>query len=285
MYRIVLFFIIVFLISCSENQSNRNNNSQIDYKSEYANTIKKYDNTYNEETKEITNRFMYVNGFRMARNMQRDSIKFDIEAFIQGFVDGLKNENLKISIDSMDAVVVEWGKYIGEKKEILNKNKEIRASVEQVKNLSEADSFLVANKEKKDVITLPSNLQYKVIKEGNGPMPSAKDYVLVHITSSFVDGTIFDDTRKSEPRVIPNEKMIAGWLEGITKMKVGSRWILYMHPTLGFGEFGIENKIPPNKFVIMDVELIKILTQAEFEEYIKKRPPTPMIPDGPVKGF
>jgi FKBP-type peptidyl-prolyl cis-trans isomerase len=285
MYKIVFIFCFLFLFSCGDKKSPNTDSGNESYNNLYADVIKKYDNTFTSEPKEVLDRFMYVNGYRMSQNMQRDSINLSLETFIQGFVDGLKEKDYKIPVDSMDAVMEEFGKFMKVRMEDLQKRREIEASVLAVKNLSEADSFLVANEKQPGVVTLPSRLQYKILKEGNGKIPSLNDAVLVHMTSSFADGTIFDDTRGGQPRAIPNERMIPGWLESITKMKEGSRWVIYMHPTLGFGESGMEGKVPPNKLTIVDVELIRIMTPEEVAEFMKKNPPKPVLPGGPIKGF
>lgn len=284
MHKYLVLFVVLFIFSCTEQNSPGNDGSSAN-PDDFKEVIQKYENTVTEKPKEVVDKFMYVNGYRMALNMMRDSLHFDIEQFIQGFIDGIKNKDTKVPIDSMDQVMADFGIYMTKRTEERAKLQSIEISVQQVVNLAEADSFLVENAKKTGVVSLPSGLQYKIIKEGTGRMPTPTDPVLVHMTSTFPDGTIFDDTRKGDPRAIPNERMIPGWLEGITKMKEGSRWILYMHPNLAFGEFGMEGKVPPNKLTIVDVELIKIMSQAEVEEHLKKNPPKPMIPGGPVKGM
>lgn len=288
MFKYFVIAVMILSIACSEKKNPANSQAKEQIKTDFAEIILKHDNTESDEPKTVLDRFMYMNGFRTAQNMVRDSLSLSLDYLIQGFVDALKGGDPKIPVDSMDAVMQQFSQFMTARVDSISKSKEIEASVAAVKNLSEAEEFLEKNKNKPGVITLPSGLQYKVLKEGTGNSPTTKDAVLVHMTSTFPDGTIFDDTRGGEPRAIPNEKMIPGWLEAITKMKEGSRWIVYMHPNLGFGESGAEGRVPPNKMTIVDVELIKIMTPEEIREFLKKNPPKPPGPGMgglPNKGF
>ncbi|MDX9790329.1 MAG: FKBP-type peptidyl-prolyl cis-trans isomerase N-terminal domain-containing protein [Candidatus Kapaibacterium sp.] len=284
MYKFLILTIAVVFISCGEKSepAKQNLSSGEIINPEFSATVKKYDNTVTDSPTDILDKFMYMNGYRMADNMLKDSLNFNLDYMIQGFVDGLKYNSSKIPTDSMDAVFQEFSDYMNVKMEAMMKRKEIEMSVLSVQNLDEAERFWEQNSKEPGVITLPSKLQYKIIQEGSGRIPTSTDHVLVHMTSTFPDGNVFDDTRTGEPRLIPNEKMIPGWLEAITKMPEGSRWVLYLHPSLAFGEFGTEGKVPPNKFTIVDVELIKIMSESEIQEYLRKNPPKPPVPGGPL---
>ncbi len=288
MFRYFVLFAMFFSIACSDKTNPDKSQDKEQLKKDFSEIIRKHDNTAPDEPKSVVDKFMYMNGYRTAQNMLRDSLSLSLDYLIQGFVDALKEGDPKIPVDSMEAVMQEFSQFMTARMDSIAKSKEIEASVAAVKNLSEAEEFLEKNKNKPGVVTLPSGLQYKVLKEGTGNSPTTMDDVLVHMTSTFPDGTIFDDTRGGEPRAIPNEKMIPGWLEAITKMKEGSRWIVYMHPNLGFGESGAEGRVPPNKMTIVDVELIKIMTPEEIKEFLKKNPPKPPGPGMgglPNKGF
>ncbi|MBX3044236.1 MAG: FKBP-type peptidyl-prolyl cis-trans isomerase [Candidatus Kapabacteria bacterium] len=284
MIKYYLLILILVLASCGESNSPQESSSASN-KEAYQQIIKKYDNTVNEVSGDIVDQFMYVNGYRTALNMMNDSLTLSLDYLVQGFVDALKSGDPKIHKDSMDNIVASFSNFLSERMDSIMKIKEIEYSVIAVQNLSEAEEFIEKNASESGVVTLPSKLQYKILKQGNGKSPTQSDYVLVHMTSTFADGTVFDDTRSGEPRAIPNERMIPGWIEGITNMQEGARWILYLHPALGFGEFGIDGKVPPNKLTIIDVELIKVMTEQEIAEYMKNNPPKPPIPGGPMGGF
>jgi len=277
-----LFFALIF-IACGEKNAPANPDSSQEFKGEYEAVIKKHDGTVKAIDNDILERFMYVNGYRTGINMKNDRLFLNVDHFIQGYIDALKDAKPLIPTDSMDAIVNDFSAFMTQRMDSIMKLKEIEASVLAVKNLSESEEFLEKNASKPGVVALPSTLQYKVIKEGTGRIPSTTDYILVHMTSSFPDGTIFDDTRSIKPRMIPNEKMFPAWLEGITKMKEGSHFILYIPPALAFGEQGVVGKVPSNKLTIADVEFIKILTPEEVNEYMKENPPPKPVIGGPIQ--
>jgi FKBP-type peptidyl-prolyl cis-trans isomerase FklB len=123
-----------------------------------------------------------------------------------------------------------------------------------------ADSFLAINKTKNGVRTLPSGLQYMVIREGTGAMPKAKDTVTVHYTGTLLDGTIFDSSvDRGEPVRFTVDGVIKGWTEALQLMKAGSRWKLFIPAELGYGNFSPPGStIPPGALLIFDVELISV---------------------------
>jgi FKBP-type peptidyl-prolyl cis-trans isomerase len=127
------------------------------------------------------------------------------------------------------------------------------------KNLKEGDDFLTANGKKEGVKTLPSGLQYKVIKSGTGRSPKATDTVKVHYNGTLTDGTVFDSSvQRGEPATFPVNQVIPGWTEALQLMKEGDKWQLYIPSKLAYGEQGAGGKIGPNSALIFDVELLSI---------------------------
>ena len=120
-------------------------------------------------------------------------------------------------------------------------------------NMAAGKKFLEENKSKPGVVELPDGLQYKVIKEGTGPMPTAEDTVSVTYSGTLIDGTPFD----SGTTEYPVSKFIKGWTEALQLMKVGSKWNVYVPSSLGYGERG-NQKIPGNSTLVFEVELHSI---------------------------
>ena len=132
-----------------------------------------------------------------------------------------------------------------------------QAAVAQ-KNKAEADFFLKQNSQKTGVVTTESGLQYEVVEQGDGPRPAATDTVTVHYRGTLLNGTEFDSSYgRGEPISFGLDRVIPGWTEGVQLMPVGSKYIFYISPELGYGEAG-GGPIPPNAALIFEVELIDI---------------------------
>lgn len=124
---------------------------------------------------------------------------------------------------------------------------------------AEGEKFLAENKKKSGVITLPSGLQYQIIKTGTGPKPVAGDQVQVHYHGTLIDGTVFDSSvDRNEPIVHSATGFISGWNEALSMMPTGSKWKLWVPSDLGYGDQGAGPSIPPGSTLIFEVELLKV---------------------------
>ena len=114
--------------------------------------------------------------------------------------------------------------------------------------------FLAANKSKEGVKTTPSGLQYKVIKQGDGPVPTPDSRVKVTYKGTLIDGTVFDQSPKGNPISFMANQVIKGWTEALTMMPVGSKWVVYIPQELAYGarEAG---QIKPFSTLIFEMEL------------------------------
>jgi peptidyl-prolyl cis-trans isomerase len=124
---------------------------------------------------------------------------------------------------------------------------------------SEGEKYLSENAQKEGVVTLPSGLQYQVLKEGNGKSPKATDKVVCHYEGMLIDGTMFDSSvQRGEPATFPLNGVIAGWTEGLQLMKEGAKYRFFIPYQLGYGERGAGASIPPFATLVFDVELIEV---------------------------
>jgi FKBP-type peptidyl-prolyl cis-trans isomerase FklB len=127
------------------------------------------------------------------------------------------------------------------------------------KNKVEGAKFLEENKKKAGIITLPSGLQYKVLRAGSGPKPLATDQVTVHYRGKLINGTIFDASYdRGEPATFGLNQVIKGWTEGLQQMQVGGKYELYIPSELGYGDQGAGEMIGPGSVLIFEIELFKI---------------------------
>jgi FKBP-type peptidyl-prolyl cis-trans isomerase FklB len=126
-------------------------------------------------------------------------------------------------------------------------------------NLKSGEAFLEQNKQRPEVQTTASGLQYEVLTEGNGPKPTATDKVKCHYHGTLVDGTVFDSSvQRGQPATFPLNMVIKGWTEALQLMSVGSKYRLFLHPSLAYGERQTGSVIGPNSTLIFDVELLGI---------------------------
>lgn len=126
-------------------------------------------------------------------------------------------------------------------------------------NKAAGEKFLADNKQKSEIKTTASGLQYQVLTDGNGKAPSATDNVTVHYRGTTIDGSEFDSSySRGAPASFPLNRVIAGWTEGLQLMKEGSKYRLFIPSQLAYGERGAGRQIGPNSALIFDVELIKV---------------------------
>lgn len=127
-------------------------------------------------------------------------------------------------------------------------------------NKKAGESFLSQNKNNPGVISLPSGLQYQVLKESTGVKPAATDKVKVHYTGTLLDGTVFDSSvQRGQPLEIPVNGVIPGWIEALQLMPVGSKWKLFIPSHLAYGDNGAGAAIKPGSTLIFEVELLDIV--------------------------
>jgi FKBP-type peptidyl-prolyl cis-trans isomerase FklB len=209
----------------------------------------------------------YAIGMNIGKNLKRDSVEIDPAVLSRALRDVLAGNKLLLTDEEAKAALTALQVEVRAKEEA-----KIKAA--GVENKKSGEAFLAANKTKEGVVTLPSGLQYKIIKEGTGPKPAAEDTVLCHYRGTLVDNTEFDSSyKRGEPLKIPVGGVIKGWTEAIQLMPVGSKWQLYIPSDLAYGDRGAPGSpIGPNSTLIFDVELISIEPKAAPKEQPKEAP-------------
>ncbi len=194
----------------------------------------------------------YSIGTDIGKNFKHQELDIDTKILEQGIRDVLDSAKLQLSEDEMKGVMENFRKGIMAKQE-----EKMKAQTES--NVKEGEAFLEENKKKEGVVTMPSGLQYKVIKNGTGPKPTAEQTVSVNYRGKFLDGKEFDNSYdRGEPVSFQVSGVIPGWTEALQLMSVGSKWELYIPSKLGYGTHGAGQVIPPNATLIFDVELLEI---------------------------
>lgn len=186
---------------------------------------------------------------------EENSSSFNKNQFLSGLITSLKNQNTAIS--KMDAnSYVQTKIEEGQAKAEAKRDEELKE--QYADKVKEGEEFLAENGKREGVVTLPSGLQYEVIKEGNGDKPTASDRVKVHYHGTLIDGTVFDSSiDRGEPTSFGVTQVIPGWTEALQLMPVGSKWKLYIPSDIAYGSRDT-GTIKPFSTLIFDVELIDI---------------------------
>ena len=189
----------------------------------------------------------YSLGLSIASNLISSGVTtINAEAFIDGLNAVFSGKMPEIMPDEANNILQDYFDKLQQAK-----GKEAKA---------EGEKFLAENKKKEGVVALPSGLQYKILTAGNGPKPKASDTVKCHYEGRLINGTVFDSSiRRNEPAEFPVSGVIAGWVEALQLMPVGSKWQLYIPSELAYGTHGAGQSIGPNQTLIFDVELLAII--------------------------
>ncbi len=192
-------------------------------------------------------KFSYAIGLGIGQNLLSMGAKdLNADDFAQAVKDVLEGNKTAITHNEAREVV---NNYFAELEKSVNE-----------KNIAQGKAFLDANRNNPNVVTLPSGLQYEVIREGNGKKPKATDRVRCHYEGTLLDGTLFDSSiKRGEPAVFGVNQVIKGWVEALQLMSEGAKWKLYIPSELAYGVQGAGDMIPPYSTLIFEVELIEVL--------------------------
>ena len=199
----------------------------------------------------------YGLGMEVGKNLKRQSIDVNPDILTRGIKDAISGDKALMTDQEIQESLTAF-----QKERRAMQEEEMKKIGE--KNGKEGEAFLVGNKKKEGVKTLPSGLQYKVIKAGTGKKPKSTDTVTTHYRGTLIDGTEFDSSyKRGQPAVFPVHGVIPGWTEALQLMEEGAKWQLFIPPKLAYGERGAGQAIGPNATLIFEVELISIQEQKQ----------------------
>ncbi len=189
----------------------------------------------------------YALGLSMGQNFLNTGIKsLNIEDFSRAIQAVYAEEKPEMSYDEAKQVINTYFEQL--QNDALEANRKI------------GEAFLAENSKNANVVTLPSGLQYEILKAGDGETPKATDSVKCHYHGTLIDGRVFDSSvKRGEPAVFGVNQVIQGWVEALQLMPKGSLWKLYIPSHLAYGERGAGEMIGPNTALIFEVELIDIV--------------------------
>ncbi len=188
----------------------------------------------------------YSLGVLMAQNLKQQGFdKVDAASLVKGFEDVVQGNALKISADEANQVVSTY--------------MQAKQAKQYEGVIAAGQQFLSENAKRPGVVTLPSGLQYEILRAGDGPKPMPQDQVTVHYEGKLLDGTIFDSSvQRGQPATFGVTQVIQGWVEALQLMPQGAKWKLFIPYNLAYGERSAGPKIGPYSTLIFEVELLKI---------------------------
>jgi FKBP-type peptidyl-prolyl cis-trans isomerase len=201
----------------------------------------------------------YAIGFRIGQRIIADhramGTPLDPATLARGLADAVRDAPPQLDEAGFRRVLSAFEKQMEEK------DRELAARMAEAgkKHLAAGQEFLATNAKQPGVVTLPSGLQYTVLKEGAGPKPKLEDVVEAHYRGTHIDGSEFDGTEpEGEPAAFPLRGVVPGWQEALPLMAVGSKWRVWLPPDLGYGEAGSPPAIEPNEVLVFEIELMGI---------------------------
>jgi FKBP-type peptidyl-prolyl cis-trans isomerase FklB len=205
------------------------------------------------ELKDNKAKASYGIGFSIGNQLKTQGLKVDPTLVARGLADCLSGGDPAVSEQELRQALEAFGREMSAQKQQSDK-------VAGERNMKEGVAFLAANRAKPGVVTLPSGLQYQVLKQGTGPTPKPTDEVFLNYRGTLLDGTEFDSSYKTgQPAKFPVGRVIPGFSEALKLMKTGSRWKIFIPSELGYRDSSPPgSKIGPNSVLTFDVDLIKI---------------------------
>src|SRR6267143_181998 len=209
-------------------------------------------------------KFSYALGMNIgtgySQGLKKQSVDVDWNLIAQGMKDAAAGSKTRLTQDEAKAV-------LNEVQTEIQKQQQEKAQQAAAANKTEGEAFLVANKSKDGVVTLPSGLQYKILTAGTGPKPSASDSVKCNYRGTLINGTEFDSSyKRGQPATFAVGQVIKAWTEALQLMPVGSKWQLFVPADLAYGEHGAGAEIGPNATLIFEVELLSIEDKTKDEK-------------------
>ncbi len=197
-------------------------------------------------------------GKKVGGQLKAQSVELDPAMVARGMRDALSGAKSAMTDEEIRATLTELRTQLQQKQAAV-------AQEASAKNKQEGEAFLAANKGKEGVVALPSGLQYKVLKQGEGKKPLATDTVQCNYRGTLIDGTEFDSSAKhgGAPATFPVNGVIKGWTEALQLMPVGSKYQLFIPSDLAYGDRGMGGSIGPGATLIFEVELVSIQEKAE----------------------
>ena len=202
--------------------------------------------------KTLKDKQSYAWGMSLGSGLHRQGMTLDPALVARGIKDAMSGGKTALTEDEARAAIQQLQNDVRQKMDA-------KAKEDSVSNRKEGEAFLAANKGKEGVVTLPSGLQYKILKAGSGAKPTATDSVTCNYRGTTLNGKEFDSSyKRGQPATFPLSGVIKGWTEALQLMPVGSKWQLFIPTDMAYGDHPPTPDIAPGDTLIFEVELISI---------------------------
>jgi len=201
----------------------------------------------------------YGIGVGVARDFKLRGVAIDVDAFLKGLKDELSGTKLFMTEKELASTMDTYERELKLKQEQVEK-------IMFEENRKNEEVFFAENARKEGVVTLPSGLQYKVLKAGDGKKPTDPDEVLINYRGTLINGTEFDSSyHTDQPAVFKVKEVIPGLREALKLMHSGSVWQIFIPSRLGYGDRRV-HEVGPNSMLIFDVELLSVVKRIDPEK-------------------
>ncbi len=207
------------------------------------------------ELKTLKDKVSYAIGLDIGRNFKQQSLDakdVDLDKVKAGIEDFLADKKPALTDKELNETMMAFQQQMMAKHDSVTR-------IKGAENMKVSEAFLAKNAKEAGVVSLPDGLQYIILKAGDGKKPDSNSTVTVHYQGTLIDGTIFDSSvARGQPATFPVKGVIKGWTEVLQLMPMGSKWKVFIPPSLAYGAAGAGDKIGPNTTLIFEVELLAV---------------------------
>ena len=197
---------------------------------------------------DLKSKASYIIGSNIGRQLKDDGIDLDLATLMRGIQDGATGVKSPLTDEQVQQTMLQF------QQQVMAEQQKKAA-----RGKADGEAFLAKNKTVQGILTLPSGVQYKVLKAGAGATPKVNDTVTTHYRGTLIDGTVFDSSYdRGEPASFGVSQVIKGWTEVLQLMKVGDKWQVFIPSDLAYGPSGRPPKIAPDSVLVFEMELLDV---------------------------
>ncbi len=197
-------------------------------------------------------RASYAVGYQIGMRVAQGKDTFDIDTLVKALRDAYAGRAPRVPQAQMREQLSLLGQQLEQRAE--SNYKRLAAS-----NAAQSRHFMAENKTRAGVVTLPSGVQYRVLRQGKGAHPTLDSTVVANYRGWLINGMEFDNSYAHQrPVTFPVSRMLPGWKDVLPRMRVGGKWKIWIPPQQAYGARGQLPRIGPNEVLVFEIELLKV---------------------------